>query len=100
METTSTGLLVPDGTLPKRCEVWLADDARTLRRALKLLADHALQLAVRCPACQQGCEPQPCYETGDTFLECGCTVRHLQGWWWRGRRQADETVNTPESPAP
>ena len=87
METTDSGLLVPDGTRDKRREVWPADDARLARRAAMLFGRYGLQLAVRCPECKQFAEPQPEYASGDTMLECGCCERHLTNWWWHGAQQ-------------
>jgi len=95
MQETPSGLQVPDGTLDKRHEVWTTDEARLLRRALALLAERGLKLAVGCPACSQMCAPEPNYATGDTQLACGCAERQMVGWWWRGGRDGTENLEKP-----
>jgi hypothetical protein len=52
MIKTDAGLIVPDDAITKSREVWTADEARLMRRAITLLGQHNIRAFLCCQFCQ------------------------------------------------
>lgn len=82
MQTTDSGIIVPESVDLRRREVWANDDWRLMRRVMRLCQQRGIILALICAECQEKKRagaifaPSQDAESGEQCFTCGC--RHVQ----------------------
>lgn len=91
MEQTDTGLIVPEGTITQRREVWVRDDVKVMRRAMAIMESFNVESILLCKPCRMAKrdpritvtrDPQ----TNEVVLTCHCAERRWENGTWRPRR--------------
>lgn len=80
METTDSGLIVPNGTIKKKVVKWQGWETEKFQHLAEIFQRYGLQLAVVCSDCQEAQRPPflSVYAQGRVLVaECGCTEHRL-----------------------
>lgn len=83
MEQTASGLIVPDGTVEKKKEVFEPYETEAIKKCAEVLMRHDAKIACICGLCQLNKSPNPLFsievdEEGRMVLECNCRTIRLK----------------------